>query len=382
VAGRETGQQPKEQVGQQQGLTQPLAPPTDKGAVADAGNAAVQRVIAFEQENASTAGVDAQVDQNLTMHSDKHKHIAVEARKGTTLSLNVDPGGISFGADPPLRVRVPGPDLLLDTVRYDFGTAQFQAGARAAHFDPLHVYGAIAESVINHELDKMLKPLLPDVMKRPYDPKSDPEFGKTIKALEASFGKVKANFGDKKDGAGALAGHLGNASVHQSFKITKELTHPIGVDGLELHIDPDTSFSVEVSTNGDLAHPKVVHMSLSCGDMGDLRGIALRKGKDKAFQEIFIHQVDIARGQDPKFKYDLMPEHFGTLAGFFTAMFGTGGHVGLAAAALPHTPPEHWKGDRAEVDKMLKEHVPALLHDLLAEHDQAIPGFSLLDIFG
>src|SRR5947209_5463560 len=70
-------------------------------------------------------------------------HVRVRFDPGTRFSIRLDPGGLHLSANPGIEIDVPGPNLRLTSVSYDFQTAKFSAAGHAS-FDLFGAYAHVA----------------------------------------------------------------------------------------------------------------------------------------------------------------------------------------------------------------------------------------------
>jgi hypothetical protein len=332
-----------------------------------AARAAVDRINAADvgtaQRETTEVGAGVTVDQQQELLHDKGHSVTLAS--GTRLECQVDEGGFTLSATPGIVVSGAGETLHVTSVRYDFATASFTTAASVRVDVPfLHLYAKLAEHKINAALNDKLKPLLPpNVAKAGYDPKTDPNLPATIQALSAHFPTT---------GGGSS---LSDATLHHTLVIQEEIRAPLGVDNLELYIKPQTSIFLELSTVGDVHHPKLKSAGLSSGD-----GIVLRKAGGRSAQEISIKEVEITPGGHFRFDYDLLPEH---LLGLFSAFgaIATSHTSEEAALRLQHVKSPRLDAVRAMVDEKLQAAAPPKFHELLTKYDHVVPGYSLLDLF-
>jgi hypothetical protein len=329
-----------------------------------AGQVAVDR-IKDAQQLTSSMGASATVDKNEELlHDDKGHRVTIAS--GTTVSFDLDEGGLLIQVKPGLIVEGPGEKLHVDTVRYDFATASFTTHA-SARFDVFGVYAKLAQRKLNHVLDVALKPLLPaKVQQAGYDPKTDPDLAATLKGVAAHL--------PSGGGSGLPGGTLSHAEIHNSILVNEEVRIPLGLDGVELYIKPQTSISLQLKTTGDVLHPKLEQASLS-----SLEGIILRKGAG-SLQQLRIKEVDIAPGGRFNFDYDLLPEHLVGLFQLFGAAAQSHSEVELAVRTR-EVHAARLDAVRKDVDAKLQATVPARFRELLAQYDHIVPGLSLLDLF-
>jgi hypothetical protein len=183
-----------------------------------------------------------------------------------------------------------------------------------------------------------------------------------------------------------LKGPLVDAGASQRLIVREELRVPIDGGKYELHIPAGTPLSAELSTTGDVRHPRLRYAHLA----SDGR-ITVRTVGESFFQELTLDMVQILPGGRLKFKYDL-----GAEAGLHALFVIAGMALDPASVAVgtdPQTPrqttglvqavlnnPPRLLTARERVDAMLEEQVTPRFRAFLEQFDHAIPGYSLLDI--
>jgi len=170
----------------------------------------------------------------------------VRAERGTRIGLSLSTTGFTATASPGLRIDVPWrPDVRVTRVTYDFRTATFDVEA-ATTFDLFGVLGGMAKRRIVAQLERDLKPRLPERLRTPgYSPNSDPNLRGTIEGVRAAFegGGVSASLRD------LAAGITLRAPEKYDVPVADGWTAHVSAGAL-LGLSADTTGPVEIRRSG------------------------------------------------------------------------------------------------------------------------------------
>ena len=325
-------------------------------------------------------------------------HVRVRFDPNTRFSVRLDPGGLHLSADPGIEVDVPGPNLRISSIGYDFQAAKFHAYGKAS-FDLFGAYASIAMGVVERALEKKVKPLLPSRIQQPgYSMARDPNLQETVQQLQNTFqfaggGHAATQQGGRTEGGqrdgggpppegGAAGGgvpglsRLVDPSAFAVLQAPRDLHIPLGTEQLELYIHAGALLDISVDGSGPMARPKLKQLSLTSPGSG-IEIQSTGKGLKDAFMGLTMKRIGVGPGGKFDFDYDLRPEEMGRGLLGLVALLGmaAGEHVGSI-------PDVKMQGVRKELDERLQREVPPRLKAFLGEFDHILPGFSLLDIFG
>lgn len=325
------------------------------------------------QKSVTGGSVGATLDGAQTAYRDSDLEVVFDA--GSRLTASLGYGGLSFGAQPGILVKVRNaPDVRINQVRWNFAEARFTADVASDGFDLFGVIGKIGKWKVEKVLDQKLKPLLPAPIRQAgYLPQRDPDLSGTIGQMQKMF---EFSAGEAAGTGGAMPGKLSAPSASLDVAMPDALQIPLGDSGLELVIDKGTAIDISAQGQGKAGKPTLDRLSLRAGAKGiQVRPIA---GMFKEFKELDLHGVSIQAGGKFDFDYDLSAE------GAIQGLAALGQLLGLAMGqpVSGQVPDVKLDGIRKEVDAKLQSEVPPRFKAFLQQYDGLVPGFSLKAFFG
>ena len=338
-------------------------------AVPASGAEAVQ----LAQKSVTGGSVGATLDSAQTAYQDCDIQVQFDA--GSRLSASLGYGGLSFGAQPGILVKVNNaPDVRINQVRWNFAEARFTADVASDGFDLFGIIGKIGKWKVEKVLDQKLKPLLPPAIRQAgYSPQRDPYLTATIGQMQKMF---EFSAGDAAGAAGGMAGKLSAPSAGLDVSMPDDLQVPLGDSGLELIIAKGTPIDLSAQGQGKAGNPTLERLSLRAG----AKGIQIRptSGVFKEFKEMDIRGVSVRAGGAFDFDYDLSAE--GTIQG----LAALGQLLGLAMGqpVSGNVPDVKLDSIRKEIDAKLQSEVPPRFKAFVQQYDGLVPGFSLKAFFG
>lgn len=333
------------------------------------GDEAVQ----MAQKSVNGGSVGATLDGAQSAYKDSDIEVMFDA--GSRLTASLGYGGLSFGAQPGILVKVKhAPDVRINQVRWNFAEARFTADVAADGFDLFGVIGKIGKWKVEKVLDQKLKPLLPPAVRQAgYSPQRDPNLTATIGQMQKMF---EFSAGDAAGAAGGMAGKLSAPSASLDVAMPDDLRIALGDSGLELVIAKGTPIDLDAQGQGKAGQPTLDRLSLRAGD----KGIQIRpvSGVFKDFKEMDLHGVSVRASGAFEFDYDLSAE------GAIQGLAALGQLLGLAMGqpVSGQVPDVKLESIRKEIDAKLQAEVPPRFKAFVQQYDGLIPGFSLKAFFG
>jgi hypothetical protein len=306
-------------------------------------------------------------------------HTVVSILPGTRLSVAFDQGGLSIQAQPGFNVVNIGPTTQVTSVRYDFATAQFQS-VGSAHYDLFGMWAHVVRGKLESALDAKFRPLLPPALAKPgYQPSLDPDLQGTIQGLSKIFA---VDGGDQAGGGAAAAGGGASRFVDPSawaqLFAPEELHVPLGTDELEMFLAKGTAIGISADASGAVTKPHLKQLVIRSSNPG----IAIRstgKGVLDSLKGLTMQSVTISPGGRFAFDYQLDVEAMGDGFKALVALFGMAAGENVDTSSIKAT---KLQSVRKELDARLQQEVPPAFRAFLQQFDKALPGFSLMDIFG
>ncbi len=301
------------------------------------------------------------------------------AAPGTRLHATLDRSGVTFSSSPGVSWNLPWlPDPTVRSIRYDFRESAFLV--RAEGWGPDELYSAeIADQLALH-----LKPLLPEAIRTPgYDPWRDPALSSNLQAMIDMLLRPSAGSGAASlDVAAALDPLALSAPAFElSYVVPETQTVRLADPQASATLAAGTRIVVGAETDGRIDQPRISRVRVDFASsplrlvQGDDPGSVLRR--------LDLHAVTVRPGAELDVDYQLGAEQAADGIHALITLLAVAAEPRLvhsaSGAPMSGTRFETFRGEvQGQIDAKLE---PALRR-LLAEHDAAIPGFSLLQLFG
>jgi hypothetical protein len=308
------------------------------------------------------------LDRDEVLRAMTNASISIDL-EGTRFGASIHRGGVVLSAQPSLEWTVDwAPDAHIARLWYDFGAATFRAEASGLGPD------AIYERIITNKANEHLRSRLPPAMQQPgYSLWSDPDLPQHLEAL---FELVRASRSGTAQGA-PLADGMSNPSVHLSFTVPETRIIPLADSGYSAELKRGTRIDVTAYFEGAVADPRLDDVRISFSDALE---IARDDGRHRSgLRKIDIHSATLRPGGQVELDYELGPEQ---------AIDGVRAAITLFVlmaeprAHIPSFERTRLQSLRGDVQQRIDRELEPRLIDLIQRHDRAVPGLSLVEIFG
>ncbi len=291
----------------------------------------------------------------------------LEIRAGTRITARVSHTGFQVTANPGFPWRLQGaPDPDIEALSYDFATARFDV--TASGWGPDAIYEYLATTQANEGLVSQL----PSEMQRPgFDLWKDPQIERHLQTVIDLLRSADPGTGDQQVGRG-----LSSLSVSLSFAVPHRAIIPLPDSDYSAEVKEGTWIDLSASFSGPLDGSRLESITVRFS-----RPLEVSPGRahDSMLRKMDVHSVTLSEGGQIDLDYELGPEQ---------VFDGVRALVALFAMAAEHRPVDlsfertRMERLRARVQAQIDGEAEPKLAQLLRSHDSAIPGVSLVRLFG
>lgn len=314
-------------------------------------------------ENLRNVTVSVQLDEGLVPGPDG---TGLEAPPGTRLEITLGNHGFTIRAQPAVVWHADWlPDPTVRSVSYSFRTASFTADAEGPGPDSWY------ESSVASAVDERLRPQLPSVMQAPgYAPFADTQLEDRLQAVVDLF--VGSASETSRSAPSSAPG------VAFSFRVPEDARVPLGDGESYAWIDEGTIVDFSTRLDGSFSD-----LSLRSMQVRFSQPVEIMKGeeRDAILSRMELSGLTLRPNAEVSLDYRLGPEEAvdGVRALALLIAVAVEPRARYSNVELRRTEME---GLRSQVQERVDGQLEPRLVDLIRDNDAAIPGISLIELFG
>ncbi len=310
------------------------------------------------------ATVSIALDQGLTPGPDG---TGLDAPPGTRLEVTLTRGGFTIRATPGVQWRADwAPDPSVSSIRYDFRSGSFSSDAEGIGPDSWY------EGSINRLVDQHLRPRMPAAMQEPgYDPFSDPNLEDRLQQVVDLFTNTASE-----------ASRSGSASAPRfsfGFTIPDDVTIPFAEGASEANIQAGTRVDVGARLEGSFSELRLGNLTV---DFSEPVGITGAGEADAILARMDLSRFRLEPGGQVSLEYRLGPEDAVDGVRAIGLLFAVLAEPRVAMRSDITFSSTQMEGLREDVQQRIDGELEPRLIQVIRDQDEAIPGLSLMRLFG